>query len=245
MDKLENQNKKTVKFDCIYIILSIIILGILSCVVLYYICEYPSKDAPEYEINQDSIIVKINQDDSIFRKTSEIKYRIREINSNYTEWQNSKIFQNLSENEYYIQTCLVDGENQYIISNETKAKMYKGELEIVNNIEAATEKGGLYKIPYYEYIDSYTKTSKCPKTGLYAGLWGDANLKKCSFCGEWCDVTRTNKTRKVEIWDGRLADKEECIYDEHTYTRIKTEYHYSYTHEEEYGSLNKIYYIKE
>ena len=58
-------------------------------------------------------------------------------------------------------------------------------------------------------------TGSCPKSGQYAGLWGDANIGKCPLCGKQCGVTRTSERKQVETWNHTKVYKEVCVYNVH------------------------------
>lgn len=57
----------------------------------------------------------------------------------------------------------------------------------------ATESGGLYTVPYYEFEEKHTHTERCPNSGRRAGVWGDTNLKTCSLYGATNVATRTEE----------------------------------------------------
>lgn len=64
-------------------------------------------------------------------------------------------------------------------------------------------------------INNSTSNAKCPKSGQYAGLWGDVNIGKCPLCGKQCGVIRTNEKKQVETWNHTKVYKEICVYKEH------------------------------
>ena len=93
------------------------------------------------------------------------------------------------------------------------------EQAINMNIFGHDSNSGLDNEPNIQKKSSSTNTSsssaKCPKSGQYAGLWGDANIGKCPLCGKQCGVTRTNEKKQVETWNHTKVYKEVCVYNAH------------------------------
>ena len=232
------------KKQMITLIIPGIIYILINVILKFDISNYSDSFTVSYSVEGNKMVVNLEQPDKIKFLNCKVKYRIKEQGKEYGNWQDNNVFENLNEDNYYLQrmiTAIIDNNS---LLKELKVHMYKGDLITIGDDVFATEKGGLYTIPYYVFAEKKLHSKICSNSGKRAGVWGDTGLGNC-YCGAKGVAYRTEEKIKYKTWNGNYAYRYVYVYSTHERIVTETKYNYTYNIEDGVGDLEYIYYAKE
>lgn len=153
----------------------------------------PTDDEPGYVLGVHQFTAKNLQSDADKGiDTSKTMYRLRSDTDPYGEWQNTELFDNLTQKVYYLQSQSVDNAGNITYSQEKTVNMWNGPYRVHNGQQIAESAGGVFNTTYTDYYT--TRNQLCPGSGNTATRnindYDDIRNGKashyytCSYCGE-------------------------------------------------------------